>query len=62
MAGRSKRDKVPLAHGASRLFGTHKSINVKATTITRDAHGHQQTTSTVLMLVEAGGSQRSGKA
>jgi hypothetical protein len=52
-AGGHKRVKVHLAHSASRLFHGRHSMNVKATTITRDSAGHTQTTDATLTLTQA---------
>jgi hypothetical protein len=52
-AGGHKRVKVHLAHSAGRLFHGRHSVNVKATTTTRDSAGHAQTTSATLTLTQA---------
>jgi hypothetical protein len=59
-AGKRRHVKVHLAHSASRLFGRHHSVKVKATTTIRDRSGHNQTTSTTLTLTRPGAAPPGG--
>jgi hypothetical protein len=62
LAGRSKRVRVRLAHSARHLFGKHKQVSLRATTVIKDKAGHTQVSNTAVTLTRAdagsaGGSQ-----